>query len=503
MTYARGRWLLGAWLTLGLVSIAAAQAPRPNVVVLLADDLGWGDLSSYGATDLSTPHIDRLADEGVRFTEFYAAANTCSPSRAALMTGRYPFRSGVNAVLFHDTPEGLPHDEITMPELLRAAGYHTGMVGKWHLGPSAEFMPLRHGFDEFFGVAHSNDQENFFLWDGERQLREPIDQATLIRRYTERAVDFLDRAVADGRPFFLYLAYTAPHVPLDPSDGFAGHSRRGAYGDVVEQVDASVGTILDTLARLGVDERTLVVFTSDNGPWLAMGDWGGSAGGLRGGKTGTFEGGHRVPALVRWPGQFPKAEVGGVVTMMDWFPTIAELAGAPVPADRVIDGHTLVPLLRGTGTREPAPFFYLQLRAPVIAEPGYEVGAVRDGQWKLKLPQSGYPAFLEPYIRLEFARHGRLLFDLAADPGEQHDLSAEHPEIVARLEQAIADFEAAAAPATPVLTSGAPADTRGWRKLMGPIGMLAAVTLGAAVLVLVVLGWGGRRLWRRRRRKAA
>jgi len=489
-------WLLGTWLLFGLVSIAAAEAPRPNVVLILADDLGWGDLSSYGATDLATPHIDRLADEGVRFTEFYAAANTCSPSRAALMTGRYPFRSGVNAVLFHDTPEGLPHAEITIAELLRDAGYHTGMVGKWHLGPTAEFMPLRHGFDEFFGVAHSNDQENFFLWEGDQQLREPVDQSRLIERYTARAVDFLTRAVADGRPFFLYLSYTAPHVPLDPSGGFAGRSRRGPYGDVVEQLDASVGTVLDALARLGVDERTLVVFSSDNGPWLAMGEWGGSAGGLRGGKTGTFEGGHRVPALARWPGQFPKAEVDGVVTMMDWLPTFAELAGAPLPADRVVDGRTLVPLLRGSGARAATPFFYLQLRAPLIAEPGYEIGAVRDGQWKLKLPQSGYPAFLEPYVRLEFARHGRLLFDLAADPGERHDVSAAHPDVVARLERTIADFAASAAPATPVLTGGAPADMRGWRKLMQPIGVLAAVMLALAVLALAVLVWTGRRLWR-------
>jgi arylsulfatase A-like enzyme len=466
---------------------SAADAPRPNVVFVLADDLGWGDLSSYGATDLATPNIDRLAREGIRFTDFYAAANTCSPSRAALLTGRYPPRTGVNAVLFHDTVEGLPQSEVTLAELLRDAGYATALVGKWHLGSTDEFMPWSHGFDEFFGVPYSNDEANFYVYDGRRRLPEHVDQTKLIRRYTDRALDFLDRAARAGRPFFLYLAHDAPHVPLDPSPSFAGRTKRGTYGDVVEELDASVGEVLDRIAALGIADRTLVVFTSDNGPWLAMRDWGGSAGGLRGGKTGTFEGGHRVPALARWPGAIPAAsETHGVATMMDWFPTIAELAGAPLPGDRVVDGRSLVAVLRGTGEREAMPFFYLSLRTPFFGDQGHAVGAVRDGRWKLKLPQRGYPQFLEPFVRLEFGRHGLLLFDLDADPGERHDVAAQHPDVVAQLEREIDRFEASGPFPEPVRVGAAPADTRGWTRLARGVAILAAFALIPVVALLFV-----------------
>jgi arylsulfatase A-like enzyme len=466
----------------------AADAPRPNVVFVLADDLGYGDLSSYGATDLATPHIDRLAREGVRFTDFYAVGNTCSPSRAALMTGRYPPRSGVNAVLFHDTLEGLPQSEVTIAELLRDAGYTTGMVGKWHLGSTDEFMPWSHGFDEFFGVPYSNDEANFYVWDGRHRLPEAVDPTQLLWRYTDRALAFLDRAAAQPRPFFLYYAPNAPHVPLDPSPAFAGRSRRGTYGDVVEELDASVGALLDRLVALGIDDRTLVVFSSDNGPWLAMRDWGGSAGGLRGGKTGTFEGGHRVPALARWPGWIPAAvEAHGMADMMDWLPTLAELAGQPLPGDRVIDGRSLTAVLHGTGEREATPFFYLSLRTPFFGEERHQVGAVRVGQWKLKLPQRGYPQFLERFVRLEFGRHGLLLFDLAADPAEQHDVAAAHPDVVARLTEEIDRFEASGGFAEPVRIGAAPADARGWKRLARSVAVLAAVAFAALVGVLYAL----------------
>jgi arylsulfatase A-like enzyme len=356
--------LVGA--VLGCAVCAAAEAPRPNVVLIFADDLGYGDLGSYGARDLATPHLDRLAREGVRFTDFYAVANTCSPSRAALMTGRYPPRTGVNAVLLHDTPEGLPLDEITIAELLRDAGYRTAMIGKWHLGNTDEFMPWNQGFSEFFGVPHSNDEKNFFVYDGRRRLPETVDQSQLIRRYTDRALDFLDRAARAGEPFFLYVAHNAPHVPLYPSDGFAGRSRRGTFGDVVEELDASVGELLAKLQALGIERNTLVIFTSDNGPWLAMRDWGGSAGGLRGGKMSTFEGGHRVPAIARWPERIPPGrEVRSMATMMDWLPTVADVAGAPLPDDRVFDGRSLAAVIQGTGERDATPFFYLRLRLPV------------------------------------------------------------------------------------------------------------------------------------------
>ncbi|MCW5892038.1 MAG: sulfatase [bacterium] len=491
-------------LCVALATTAAAQtpaaAPRPNLVFILADDLGYGDLASYGARDIATPNLDRLAREGVRFTSFYAVGNTCSPSRAALMTGRYPARSGVNAVLFHDTPEGLPQDEITIPELLRDAGYRTAMVGKWHLGNSDAFMPWNHGFTEFFGVPHSNDQQNFFVWDGRRRLPEDVDQSRLLRRYTDRALAFLESAVREGVPFFLYVAHNAPHIPLYPSEPFRGRSRGGTYGDVVEELDASVGELMAKLVALGVDRSTLVVFTSDNGPWLAMGDWGGSAGGLRGGKTSTFEGGHRVPAIARWPDGIPPGRtVSTVADMMDWLPTFAQLAGAPIPDDRTIDGRSLVGLLEGRGEPASGPFYYFSLRMP-FRDQRPAVGAVRDGRWKLKLAQSGwYPAMLEPLARTELYSHPQMLFDLDADPGEQDDVSARHPDVVARLAGEIAAFEAGLDPAVPVRTSAAPADHTGWERLVRGVGLIAAIALGAVALVLGGLVLGIRR-WRRRRR---
>jgi arylsulfatase A-like enzyme len=491
---------LCALLATTVAAQAQSIAPRPNIVFILADDLGWGDLASYGAADIATPSIDRLATEGVRFTDFYAVANTCSPSRAALMTGRYPARSGVNAVLFHDTPEGLPQHEVTIPELLRDAGYRTAMIGKWHLGATDEFMPLNHGFTEFFGVPHSNDQQNFFVWDGSRRIPEKVDQSRLIRRYTDRALDFLTSAAADGAPFFLYVAHNAPHIPLYPSDAFRGRSRRGTYGDVVEELDASVGELMARLVQLGLDRNTLVVFTSDNGPWLAMRDWGGSAGGLRGGKTGTFEGGHRVPAIARWPDGIPGGRtVSTFADMMDWLPTFAQLAGARLPDDRVIDGRSLVGVLEGRGERAPTPFFYFSLRMP-FADQRPAIGAVRDGRWKLKRPQSGwYPQLLEPLAKAELYWHPQMLFDLEADPGEQRDVSAEHFDVVERLSGEIDRFEAALDPAPPVLVSAAPYDHTGWERLWRGIGMVTGITLLALALPVVAVAVLFRR-WRRRRR---
>jgi arylsulfatase A-like enzyme len=480
---------------------APAAAPRPNVVFILADDLGYGDLGAYGGADVATPNLDRLAREGVRFTDFYAAANTCTPSRAALLTGRYPPRSGVNAVLLHDAPDGLPPEEVTVAELLRDAGYETAMVGKWHLGNTPEFMPLRHGFGEFFGVPHSNDQKNFFLWEGERPIRERVDQTRLLRRYTDRALDFVARAAERDRPFFLYLAHSAPHVPLHPGEGFAGRSPRGSYGDVVEELDASVGEVLAALAAHGLDRETLVIFSSDNGPWLAMRGAGGSAGNLRGGKTATFEGGQRVPLLARWPAVIaPGTEVRDPATMMDWLPTLAELAGAPLPGDRIIDGRTLAGVLRGTGAREATPFFFLRLRLP-FGDQRHAIGAVRDGRWKLHLAHRGfYPELLEPLILAESYSYGRLLFDLEADPGETRDLAGEHPDVAARLEREIAAFDASLGEAPPPLRIAAePADAGGWENIWRAGAIFAALALGAIALAL----WLALRAVRFVRRRAA
>lgn len=477
---------------------AAAEAPRPNVILIVADDLGYGDLGAYGAADLATPSIDRLAQEGLRFTDFYAVASTCSPSRAALMTGRYPPRSGVNAVLFHDTPEGLPDREITIAELLRDAGYRTAMIGKWHLGATDEFLPLRHGFGEFFGVPHSNDEKNFFVYDGPRRLPETVDQSQLIRRYTDRALAFLERAAEGDEPFFLYIAHNAPHVPLYPSTGFAGRSRRGTFGDVVEELDASVGEVLAKVRELGLERETLTIFTSDNGPWLAMRDWGGRAGDLRGGKTSSFEGGHRVPAIVHWPGRIAGGtETRDVANMMDWLPTLAELAGAGVPNDRTIDGRTLAAVLDGSGAREPAPLFYFRLRLP-LGDQHAVVGAVRDGRWKLKLPQRGYPELFEPIAMTQLFAHGLLLFDLESDRGERHDVAAAHPDVVARLTKQIEEFEASLEDAPPpVLVGAAPHDHRGWEKMWRGVATAAALAAGAAAIVLFATYRVVRRLLRR------
>lgn len=466
-----------------LIAGAVEAEARPNFILILADDLGYGDLSSYGATDIQTPHIDRLAKEGLTFTQFYAAANTCSPSRAALLTGRYPLRTGVNAVLFHDTPEGLPPSEITIAEVLRDAGYATGMIGKWHLGHREEFMPWNQGFDSFFGVPYSNDDKNFFVYESNkerhRRIAEPVDQHFLIQRYTSVALQFLEKHGNDASPFFLYFAHNAPHVPLYPSEVFQGRSQRGRYGDVVEELDWSVGQILGKLEQLHIDERTLIVFSSDNGPWLSMRDWGGNAGGLRDGKMSAFEGGQRVPALARWPAAIPPGMTNdAMANMMDWFPTFAHLAKAALPSEREIDGKDLRPVLFAQGARETTSFFYFQMRPPFIAGIEHKLAGVRDGRWKLKLPRAGYyPRLLEPLMKVGLYSHGLLLFDLETDPAEEHNLVDEHPEIVDRLQGLIHDFNGNTIPGKPVMVTAAPADRHGWGKMWAGMGLTVLLVL--------------------------
>ncbi len=484
--------LVACALLAGGFSLPGAEAVeperRPNILFILADDLGYGDLSSYGATDIRTPSIDRLAREGLRFTRFYAAASTCSPSRAALLTGRYPLRSGVNAVLFHDTPEGLPPEEITIAEVLRDAGYATGMIGKWHLGHRDEFMPWNQGFEEFFGVPYSNDDKNFFLYESDpkahRRIPEPVDQHLLIQRYTLRALAFLEKHAKSDAPFFLYLAHNAPHVPLYPSEAFQGQSRRGMYGDVVEELDGSVGRILEEIDRLKLDRETLVVFSSDNGPWLSMRDWGGDAGGLRDGKLSAFEGGQRVPALARWPGRIPAGSVHDrMATMMDWLPTFARLARTQPPRDRQIDGKDICPVLFGQGEREAEPFFLFQLRPPWLSGAEHRLAGVIDGRWKLLLPRAGfYPRLFEPGMKVGLYRHGLLLFDLEEDPAEKKNLVREHPEVVDRLKRLVDAFEAKTVPGRPVMVTASPADRGGWERMWMGIGL-------TLLSVLVVSGF--------------
>ena len=472
---ARLATLLRAVSLLGLALHAAAFAASvpPNVIVILADDLGYSDLGCYGSTTIATPHLDRLAREGLRFTDAYAAAPFCSPSRAALLTGRIPARCGVPYVLFPTEHHGLPAAETTIAELLKTRGYATACIGKWHLGWDAPFRPLTQGFDRFHGLPHTNDVREWRVGDaftqlsmfaplarveGERVVESPVDQAELTRHYTEEAVAFI-RANRE-RPFFLYLPHTMPHVPQYASARFAGKSRGGLYGDTVEELDWSTGVILDTLRELQLDARTLVIFTNDNGAPFRGGanaakkaaketfpgrQLAGSNTPLRSGKGTTFEGGVRVPFIAWWPGRIaPRAAVTAPISHLDLFPTLAALAGAPLPAGVTFDGADLTALLFGTGARAARPIHHYF---------GYQLQAVRDAQWKLFLPVQRRPEPRPVSLWWEhnpavFNNQHRLLaapelYDLVADHGETKNLAASHPEIVARLTRQAREFDAA------------------------------------------------------------
>ena len=408
---------------------SSAEEPRPpNVVILFADDLGYGDLGCYGHPSIRTPNLDRMAAEGLRFTQFYVAEPVCTPSRAALLTGRLPVQTGMygdrNVVLFPDSKGGLPDGETTIAGALKAKGYATACVGKWHLGRLPPYLPTRHGFDVFFGLPYSNDMSNAArgdppvpLMDGEKVVEAPVDQTTLTRRYTERAIAFI-RGNRD-RPFFLYFPHTFPHVPLFASDAYRGRSPRGLYGDVVEELDASVGEVLKTLRDLGLAENTLVFFTSDNGPWLTKGVEGGSAGLLRDGKGNTWEGGTRVPA-VAWG--LSRIAAGTTTRALgcttDLLPTCLELAGLPPPEGRPLEGTSLVPILEGKpGRRGILPYFR-----------GSRLMAVRKGPWKAHFITD------DLYDKVPPEEHNPpLLFHLDRDPSERFDVAMENPDVVADL----------------------------------------------------------------------
>jgi len=437
-TAARGLAAATASAGLALPGNRAGARParrRPNVVLIFADDLGYGDLSCFGHPTLHTPNLDRMAAEGMKLTQFYSAAPVCTPSRAALMTGRLPIRNGMygdrRGVLFPNSPGGLPDGEVTIADALRAAGYATACVGKWHLGHLPQYLPTRHGFDEYFGIPYSNDMKPCPLLDGEVQIEEPAVQATLTRRYTERAIGFIERAAR--RPFFLYFAHTFPHVPLHASGEFAGKSRRGLYGDVVQELDWSVGQIRSALARLGLERDTLVLFTSDNGPWLTQNQRGGCAGLLRGGKGSTWEGGMREPTLAAWPGTIPAGSVAmDLGATLDVFPTCAELARVSVPSDRAMDGVSLMPILTQSGPG---------LRDVVFYYSGSELRAVRQGSWKAHyVTRSGYGNDRKEH-------DPALLFDLDVDPGERYDVAKDHPAIVERISAVASEHRGAAEPA--------------------------------------------------------
>jgi arylsulfatase A-like enzyme len=415
----------------------------PNVVLIYADDLGYADVGPFspvkGARRPHTPSLDRLAAEGVRLTNFYVAQAVCSASRAALLTGAYPNRIGISGALGPNAKHGINAGETTIAELLKQRDYATAIFGKWHLGHLPSFLPTRHGFDEYYGLPYSNDMwprhptnktfPELPLIERDAVIQLDPDQSQLTRQYTERAVRFIE--ANRDKPFFLYLAHAMPHVPLFVSEAFRGQTGQGLYGDVIAEVDWSVGRVLDAVARAGLDDRTLVVFTSDNGPWLSYGDHAGSAAPLREGKGTAFEGGVRVPFLVRWPGRIPKGMAQDAAAMtIDLLPTVAGLTGTTPPTDRIIDGRDIWPLLtgaRGAATPHDALYFYW----------GQELHAVRSGRWKLHLPHP-YQALEAPgkagspgkYARREI---GLSLFDLSADPGESIDVAERHPDVVKTL----------------------------------------------------------------------
>ncbi len=421
-----------------------------NFVVILTDDLGWGDLGCYGSRAVSTPNIDALAAHGTRFTDFYACAAVCSPSRYGLLTGRYPIRVDLNTAIFpSEMPfkywaqhkfyggigeigiidernrgsfTGIAAEEVTLAEALKERGYATGIIGKWHLGDEGIHLPTANGFDEFFGVPYSNDMHPFPLYRNDTIIEPDItDQSTLTARYTEEAVDFIEKN--KQRPFFLYIAHTFPHIPLFASKEYRGKSRGGLYGDTVEEIDASVGAVMHKLEQAGLSENTVVVFTSDNGPWYE-----GSTGDLGGGKGLSLEGGFRVPLIVRWPGV---AREGAVchepAVNIDFFPTFLAAAGASPPKDRVIDGRDITGVIKGCG-KSPHEAIYFYHNG--------QLEAIRAGKWKYHRRHNVYvwPSSLQ--------KKGPTLYDLETDPGEDYNVIMTYPDVAERLEAMMQQWEA-------------------------------------------------------------
>ena len=441
----------------GLLRAAKADRPKrmPNIVIVFTDDQGYSDVGVYGAQGFQTPHLDRMASEGVRFTDFYVAQPVCSASRAALLTGCYPNRIGITGALGPNSTHGIHEDEVTIAELCKPKGYATAVFGKWHLGHHKEFLPIHHGFDEYCGIPYSND-----MWplhpdlvklspDSEKRKRgypdlpliegdqivdpkiTPEDQVKFTTLFTQRAVDFIGRN--RDRPFFLYLAHPMPHVPLFVSDKHRGKSEQGLYGDVISEIDWSVGQILEALERHGLEEDTLVIFTADNGPWLSYGNHAGSARPLREGKGTTWEGGIREPCIMRWPGRIPAGSVCHEAAMtIDILPTIARLIDAPLP-DHPIDGKDIWPLISGQpGAKSPheALYFYYHQN---------DLEALRAGRWKLVFPHTYRSLTGEPGREgtpggYTHPKCGLELYDLENDIGEQHNVIDRHPEVVRRLQ---------------------------------------------------------------------
>jgi len=440
------RWLW-CFIVLAALGGVSQAADRPNIVLIFADDLGYGDLGCYGETRWRTPHLDSIAAQGIRFTDFHSSQPVCSASRASLLTGCYANRIGIHGALFPASKNGIHENEVLLPELLRPLGYRTCMVGKWHLGHHEKFLPLQHGFDAYLGLPYSNDmwphgrvaKSGTFpplpLFQGNQIIDEDVDgadQSTLTQRYTDFAVDFIRGS--QGKPFLMYYAHTFPHVPLFVNPEFAGRSPAGVYGDVLEEFDHSVGRILSALDEQGVTDNTLVIFTSDNGPWLTYGNHAGTAGPLREGKGTVYEGGVRVPMIAKWPGRIPAGSVQSENAMtIDILPTIAQIVGAPLPS-HPIDGLDISDLLMAEPNAKcPHDAFYYYYRTG-------ELQAIRSGPWKLILPHDAL--CIDPQAIGADGKPGKSvtrriqspeLYRLDVDVAEANDVASQNPEVMARM----------------------------------------------------------------------
>jgi len=441
----------------------AEKDQQPNFIIIFADDLGYGDLGVFGHPTIKTPALDQLAFEGQKWTNFYVAAPVCTPSRAGILTGRLPIRSGMcsdkRRVLFPDSNGGLPQSEITIARALKGNGYHTAAIGKWHLGHKARFLPTNHGFDSYFGIPYSNDMDmikgknyhadqftfaedeyylayNVPLMRNEEVVERPADQRTITKRYTEEAISKIQEF--KGEPFFIYLAHNLPHIPLFRSGEFKGKSIAGIYGDVIEEIDWSVEQIVRTLKAEGLAENTLVVFTSDNGPWHIFKTHGGSSGLLRGAKGGTFEGGMREPTIFWWPENLKPGVVMELGTTMDLLPTFCKLSNTPLPQDRLFDGYDISPVLLGTGSGEREVVFYYR---------GQQVYAVRKGDYKAHFitqleygSKTAHPITTPEMevVNTPTVLEQPLLYNLSVDPGEKYDIADQHPEVIAEIRDVLA-----------------------------------------------------------------